>query len=157
MSTISDTIGDNRAVESVSNYRSRFGAWKRQRPFWGGVLLTLSGLIIAIIPLDLALKFALVPTDFAFVGLIFAIFVVLSGVFALYQPQFAGFFGAAGILVAIVSIFGALGGFVVGTLVGILGGSLCVAWEPPREERTASEDADTSASGSTGNGTAADD
>ncbi|WP_254535103.1 DUF6114 domain-containing protein [Halomarina litorea] len=155
MSTISDTIGDNRAVQSVSNYRSRFGAWKRQRPFWGGSLLVLSGLIIAIIPLDLALKFALVPTDFAFVGLIFAVFVVLSGVFALYQPQFAGFFGAAGILVAIISIFGALGGFVVGTLVGILGGSLCVAWEPPREESAGATATDGSAT--TNDGAAADD
>lgn len=155
MSTISDTIGDNRAVQSVSDYRSRFGSWKRQRPFWGGLLLVLSGLVIAIIPLDLALKFALVPTDFAFVGLIFAIFVVLSGVFALYQPQLAGFFGAAGILVAIVSIFGALGGFVIGTLVGILGGSLCVAWEPPAEESASATRAEREAS--SGDGSTADD
>ncbi|WP_254544570.1 DUF6114 domain-containing protein [Halomarina pelagica] len=117
----------------ADGYRRQFGSWKRDRPFWGGVLLIVSALIIGIIPLDLALKFALVPVEFAYIGLIFTVFVLLCGVFALAQPKLASFFGVAGMLIAIASIFGALGGFVVGTIVGIAGGALCVAWEPPAD------------------------
>mgnify|MGYP000197383729 CR=1 FL=1 len=64
-------------------------------------------------------------------ALVFAVFVVLSGVFAILQPQFAAYFGAVGILVSVASLFGALGGFGIGTILGIVGGSLCVAWVHP--------------------------
>ena len=137
MSAIS-SVKQSKPVRTAAGYRARFQTWKRARPFWGGLLLTLSGLVIGIIPLDLAIAFALIPTEFAFVGLIFAIFVVLCGVFALVKPELADFFGAAGMLISIISIFGALGGFVVGTLLGILGGSLCIAWTGPGGEPTES-------------------
>ncbi len=120
-------------LTTLNRKRGRFANWRRDRPFWGGFTLTLAGLVIGIIPLDLALKFALIPTSFAFVGLVFAVFVVLCGVFATVQPQFASFFGAAGILLSVASLFGALGGFGVGTILGITGGSLCVAWVHPEE------------------------
>ena len=142
------SVRQSKPVRTAAGYRSRFQAWKSARPFWGGVLLTLSGLVIGIIPMDLAMKFALIPTEFAFVGLIFAIFVVLCGLFALAKPQLAEFFGAAGMLISIISIFGALGGFVVGTLLGILGGSLCVAWVGPEaeaSESTTEQSSDTAA------------
>lgn len=117
--------------ESLTRRRERFAAWRRNRPFWGGVTLTSAGLVIGIIPLDLALTFALVPTSFAFVGLIFAVFVALCGVFSVLQPRFASFFGAAGILLSVASLFGALGGFGIGTILGITGGALCVSWVHP--------------------------
>ncbi|MFC7154466.1 DUF6114 domain-containing protein [Halomarina halobia] len=121
------------ASAGADGYRRQFSSWKRERPFWGGVLLIVSGLLIGIIPLDLAVKFALVPAEFAYIGLIFTVFVLLCGVFALAQPELASFFGVAGMLIAVASIFGALGGFVIGSIVGVAGGSLCVAWEPPAE------------------------
>ncbi|MFC5972802.1 DUF6114 domain-containing protein [Halomarina salina] len=150
MSAIS-SVKQSRPVRTAAGYRSRFQTWKRARPFWGGLLLTLSGLVIGIIPMDLAMKFALIPTEFAFVGLIFAIFVVLCGLFALAKPPLAEFFGAAGMLISIISIFGALGGFVVGTVLGILGGSLCIAWVGPDEQasETTEQSADTTAAETT--------
>ncbi|MHB9288540.1 DUF6114 domain-containing protein [Halobacteriales archaeon Cl-PHB] len=120
-------------LATLTRTRSRFADWRQDRPFWGGVTLTLAGLVIGIIPLDLALKFALIPTTFAFVGLVFAVVVVLCGVFAVLQPQFSSFFGAAGMVVSVASMFGALGGFGIGTILGIVGGSLCVAWVHPDE------------------------
>ncbi len=116
-----------------ATYRSQFRSWRHDRPFWGGVLVILAGLVIGIIPAELAMRFALVPSAFMFAGLVFAIFVVLSGIFALLKPEFAEFFGAAGILLSIASIFGALGGFGVGMMFGTIGGALCVAWERPGE------------------------
>jgi hypothetical protein len=121
-------------------YRSRFASWRHDRPFWGGVLVLLGGLIIGIIPAELALTFALVPSMFMFAGLVFAIFVILCGVFALLRPDFAEFFGAAAILLSIASIVGALGGFGIGMMFGVLGGAMCVAWEDPRETESTSDE-----------------
>lgn len=115
----------------LGGWQYRFANWRQERPFWGGTLLVLAGFIIGYIPYSLAMNMPLVPSHFAFVGLVFAIFVVLCGIFTIAQPQLRLFFGAAGILLAIASIFGALGGFGLGTILGILGGSLVIAWEPP--------------------------
>lgn len=120
-------------------YRARFADWRSERPFWGGVIMILAGTLIGYIPLNLAMSVPLVPSHFAYAGLIFAVVVVLCGAFAIVQPTLATFFGIVGILVSIISIFGALGGFGIGTLLGILGGSLIVAWETPGERETADE------------------
>ena len=113
--------------------RKRFAAWRRERPFWGGLILLLAGLVIAYIPLNLAMSIPLIPNHFAYIGLVFAAFVILCGIFTIVQPELATFFAAAGILLSIASIFGALGGFGVGTFLGIVGGSLVIAWEHPDE------------------------
>lgn len=108
----------------------RFADWRRDRPFWGGIVLTLAGMVIAIVPLELAIRFSLVTNYVVFAGLLFAVPVALSGVFSIVRPQYAAYFGVVGIVFAIASVFGALGGFGVGTILGILGGSLCIAWVP---------------------------
>ena len=126
---------------SNASPRQRFAAWRRERPFWGGVLLLLAGLVIAYIPLNLALSIPLIPNHFAYIGLVFAAFVILCGIFTIVQPELANFFAAAGILLSIASIFGALGGFGIGTFLGILGGSLVIAWEHP-DEHAQEDDAD---------------
>ncbi|MDZ7730123.1 MAG: DUF6114 domain-containing protein [Natrialbaceae archaeon] len=116
--------------EPTVSRRQQFAEWRRSRPFWGGVIMMLAGFVIGYIPVNLAMSIGLIPTDFGMMGLLFAIFVVLCGLFAVIQPNLATFFGSAGILLSITSIFGALGGFGIGTLLGILGGSLIIAWEP---------------------------
>jgi hypothetical protein len=37
-------------------------------------------------------------------------------------------------LLSVLSIFGALGGLVVGLVLGLLGGNICIAWRPAPEE-----------------------
>lgn len=118
----------------AGTHRKRFAAWRRERPFWGGAIMTLAGLLIGYIPFNLARSVGLVPSTFAYAGFIFSVFVILCGVFSIIQPDLRLFFGTAGIILAILSIFGALGGFGIGTLLGILGGSLIIAWEPPTED-----------------------
>lgn len=110
--------------------RARFADWRRDRPFWGGVVLTVAGLVIAAVPMELAVRFSMVTDYVVFAGLVFAVPVALSGVFSIVRPQYAAYFGAGGIVFAIASIVGALGGFGLGTVLGIVGGSLCIAWVP---------------------------
>ncbi|WP_458185562.1 DUF6114 domain-containing protein [Haladaptatus sp. NG-WS-4] len=123
-----------------ASYRSQFASWRHERPFWGGIFVLLGGLIIGIIPAELAINFALVPSMFMFAGLVFAVFVILCGAFALLKPEFAEFFGAAGILLSIASIVGALGGFGIGMMFGVIGGAMCVAWEGPSETESSANE-----------------
>lgn len=125
--------------QGATERRERFSDWRSERPFWGGLLLAIAGLVIGIIPADLAVTFAMVPGTFAVVGLIFAILIFLCGVFALAKPELASFFGLAGILLSVASILGALGGFIVGTLLGAFAGSLCVAWKHPKDRQPSTQ------------------
>lgn len=126
---------------------ARFADWRRDRPFWGGIALTIAGAVIAAVPLELAIRFSMVTNSVVFVGLLFAVPVAVSGLLSISRPERATYFGVVGIAFAIVSIFGALGGFGLGTILGILGGSLCIAWvpdetsgEPSAETESASTD-----------------
>jgi hypothetical protein len=115
----------------------RVSDWRDDRPFWGGTILTLAGLVIAIVPLDLAFRFGMATSHYVGIGLSLAAVVSLSGILSLVRPECADYLGAVGILFAVTSIFGALGGFGFGTLLGMVGGSLCIAWIP--DDATADE------------------
>lgn len=115
----------------VGDRRARFAAWRHERPFWGGLLLMLAGLVIGWVPAQFAGELVFVGGTYTVVGLVFAAFVFLTGAFALYRPDLSTILGVSGVALAILSLLGALGGLFVGMLVGILGGNLCVAWSPP--------------------------
>jgi MFS family permease len=131
------TTGDLSGTNDPGRVR-RFDAWRRDRPFLGGVLLLLSGLLIAYVPLQFATELLLVGGSLTFIGLLFAVLVFLSGVFALMRPEFSREIGIFGVAMAVLSIFGALGGLVVGMLIGVLGGNLCIAWQSPPDEQDSS-------------------
>jgi hypothetical protein len=97
------------------------------RPFWGATLSLLAGLIILYIPLQL-LQIAFTPGNLAVIGLIFGGLIVLIGILGYIFPNFNIVFGIITIFLSILSIMGALGGFFIGTLLGIIGGSLSIAW-----------------------------
>ncbi|WP_418314667.1 DUF6114 domain-containing protein [Salicibibacter kimchii] len=114
----------------------RFKRWRNRRPFWGATLTLLAGLMILYIPLHLyAIAFA--PGSLAFVGFLFGGLVMIMGTLAYIYPQFSTVFGVVTIFLSILSIMGALGGFIVGTIAGIIGGALCVGWR--MEEVTVDE------------------
>ncbi|SDG09916.1 DUF6114 domain-containing protein [Halorientalis regularis] len=116
-----------------------FGEWRRQRPFWGGVLLLVAGLLTAYLPAayDEFLLFA--AGSFTGSALLFGGSLVVCGLLVFAVPSLSSVLGGLGILVATVSLFGALGGFVVGSVLGGLGGILAFAWTAP-DERDSSDD-----------------
>ncbi|MDY7082496.1 MAG: DUF6114 domain-containing protein [Halobacteria archaeon] len=125
------------AETNINERRRRFREWRSERPFWGGTILIIAGIVIGAIPLEIASAFAGVPGSSAMLisvlGLVFAFFTILSGVIALYRPKLSTIAGGVGIVVAVLSIIGALGGLFLGTILGIIGGSLCIAWEESPE------------------------
>lgn len=106
----------------------RFNEWREDRPFWGGALLMFAGLLTAWAPMQFSLELALIGSWWTVIGLIFALGMFLSGAFALSRPDLATYFGVAGIAFSILSLIGALGGYIIGLFIGVFGGNLCLAW-----------------------------
>ncbi|WP_176222170.1 DUF6114 domain-containing protein [Tuberibacillus sp. Marseille-P3662] len=105
-----------------------FKLWRNDRPFWGATITILAALLILYIPLQLY-AIAFIPGSFAFIGLMFGGLMLILGVLAFFYPQFSTVFGIMTIFLSVLSIMGALGGFVIGTILGIIGGSFCIGWQ----------------------------
>ncbi|WP_136716641.1 DUF6114 domain-containing protein [Halorientalis salina] len=127
---------------------AKFNDWREPRPFWGGVLLMLGGLIIGWVPIQFATELAVIGGAFTVIGLVFAVLVFLTGAFVLARPEMSTIFGVLGIALSILSLVGALGGLFVGMLLGIAGGNLCIAWQDPNPGTTTSTSTSTSSSAS---------
>lgn len=141
--------------------RERFRMWRHDRPFAGGILLMLAGLLIGYVPMQFAFELLLVGGSYTYIGLFWAVTVFLTGAFVLYRPEFSTIFGVLGVVLSILSLLGALGGLLLGMIVGIVGGNLCVAWSHPagnaeRRESTQGND-DTLVRTDGGDGSDADD
>lgn len=128
--------------QRVENRWNQFNVWRTQRPFLGGVLLCLAGIIIAWVPMQILPDIIFIGgqmAGFLAIGAMFGVFVFLTGAFALYKPQYSDMIGVIGVVLSIFSLFGSLGGLFLGMLLGILGGNLCVAWKPDADSDVSSD------------------
>jgi Family of unknown function (DUF6114) len=111
-------------------------AWRRSRPFWGGLLLVLSGLELLAIPLSGilihgAVKLVIYIGIGGVFGVLIGILLVVAGIVLWINPGHRVFYGIAGIALGIVSFPASnLGGFFLGMLLAIIGGSIGFAWTP---------------------------
>ncbi|MFC4618792.1 DUF6114 domain-containing protein [Camelliibacillus cellulosilyticus] len=142
-------------MNAAMSKRKKFKNWRMSRPFWGATLSLLAGLFILWIPLQLyAVAFA--PGNFAFIGFLFGGLIIILAILGYIFPQFSIVFGVLTIFLAVLSIMGALGGLVIGTILGIIGGSLSIAWKkdvvPIKEADTGKEERqEIAATGDSGN------
>lgn len=120
-----------------------FTAWRRGRPFWAGLFVALGGLVIVFPPFA-NLKFGDMMISIQTLGGVSALLIgVLLWICAAtmwLQPKFRLAAGIVTVLLSLVAIVVTnLGGFVVGTVLSLLGGALAVAWttEPklPKEAK----------------------
>lgn len=133
------------AAPYTAPVRTRYAAfteWRSERPFAGGVLLFLAGLVVGWVPIQFAAELMLVGGEFTVVGLLFASMLVVTAGFVLAYPQYSRQLGVVGVVLSLLSIFGALGGLGVGLMLGLVGGNLCVAWERPDHRSVAADDPD---------------
>jgi hypothetical protein len=113
-----------------------FRTWRRSRPFWGGLLLLLAGLEMLLIPVTgVLMRGQIKLVIYVGVGGIFGILIgalLIACALALwFNHANKTFYSIAGVLLSILSFIGTnLGGFFIGMLLGIVGGSLAFAWTP---------------------------
>jgi hypothetical protein len=68
---------------------------------------------------------------FGILGLIFGVIVVISAIMLNSKPQEHATWGTLIVLFSVLSIFGgAMGGFGVGLILGLIGGVLALTWKP---------------------------
>jgi hypothetical protein len=116
-------------MNSTYSKRERFKNWRARRPFSGATLCILSGLIILWVPAKLY-EVAAAPGSILFVGFFLGGLTLLMGVLSYIMPRLSTLLGVLAIFSSVLSIMGALGGFLIGTILGIIGGSLLIAWKP---------------------------
>jgi hypothetical protein len=118
--------------EPVRHLRSfGFTAWRRQRPFVGGVLTVLAGVEMFF---SGQLDIGKIHVQLGIEGLqatIIPVLLVLLGILAIAMPEHRVFYGVISLTVSVYSLVGVnLGGFFVGMLLGAVGGILIVSWMP---------------------------
>ncbi len=107
----------------------RFSRWRNTRPFWGAVLVLLSGALILLsekAPVSVIIHIGLQ----GLAGYLIPVIMLLCGVLLLVNPVQRTFYSVLAILLALGSfITSNFGGFFVGMLLGLVGGALAFAWE----------------------------
>ncbi len=113
--------------------------WRKSRPFWGGLLTMLAGFeIIALpwAPMDLIIRVGIGALS----GFIIGGVLILAGLLLWFQPAQRTFLSIVAILLGLASFpFTNLGGFVIGMLMALIGGSLAFAWEPVNPDAQAAK------------------
>ena len=121
---------------------ARFAEWRRNRPFVPGLLVLLSGVVI-MTPAYLTLRISDLLVMISTLSGVSTLFLGAAQImFALgiwLKPATAPYLGVFAILVSLVALPASnIGGFLLGSLLGIFGGAFALAWEPgERSERKA--------------------
>jgi hypothetical protein len=123
------------ALTLIRGWWGRFRTWRGRRPFLGGFLLVAAGVEILVapaaqtlvLPIDLIIYSGIAGISGSLIGLL----LIAIGVLSWFQPAQNSFFGLVGLLLGLVSfVTSNFGGFVIGMLLGIVGGAFVFAWGP---------------------------
>jgi uncharacterized protein DUF6114 len=118
----------------LAGLRTRFRAWRRARPFWGGLWCVLGGAVIAAGPAT-AVKVLLIAGSTVWLGILMGVLVGAMGLFLWFTPHLRQLVGLLAVLFAMVSLLTSdYGGFVIGLVLGTVGGAMGFAWGPVRTE-----------------------
>ncbi len=131
MSAADSTRTPARTGTGLRRARLAFRAWRRTRPFWGGLLVLLGGLEIlstTVVSLGPTLRVGLGGVD-GFLGTLIAAVLALCGLLLWFTPAQRVFYSIVAVLLALAT-FNTInyGGFFIGMLLGIIGGALAFAW-----------------------------
>lgn len=118
----------------------RFRAWRRGRPFWGGLVAIVAGLEIYATSQtsigDMEIKIG--PGGMA--AYVIPLMLVAAGLLSWFTPAQRHFYG---IIVPAISIYALLeinfGGWIFGTILGMVGGALIFAWTEDKGQSAAAE------------------
>lgn len=106
-------------------------SWRRSRPFWGGLFIVAAGLELLSIPLALQALPVAVMFGTVGAGYLIALVLIIAGALVWLQPGQRVFLGLIAVLLSLASfVCSNLGGFLLGMILGLLGGMLAVAWTP---------------------------
>ena len=108
--------------------------WRRSRPFWAGLLVTLAGveiLLTMMAPLPVIIHLGVQ----GLAGYLVPVILVLCGQLMWWNPSQRLFYSILALIMSLAAwVTSNLGGFSLGIILGLVGGSLAFAWnESPRQ------------------------
>lgn len=110
--------------------------WRRSRPFWGGLVSLAGGLTILLLPAGQFTVLTL-PGIAGLAGFLLGGLIAAMGPLLWFLPEQRVVLGIAIVLLALASfVYSNLGGFLIGMLLSIIGGSLAFAWAPTTQRST---------------------
>ncbi|MBV9447979.1 MAG: hypothetical protein JO345_19010 [Streptosporangiaceae bacterium] len=127
---------------AAGSRREALRQWRRTRPFWGGFLLLLAGIELLLIPLSGllihgAVKLVVYIGIGGVFGVLLGVLLIACGLLLWLNPAHRTFYAIAGVLLAVLSFIASnLGGFFIGMLLGIIGGSMGFGWTPSADQPT---------------------
>jgi hypothetical protein len=124
-------------LTSLAATRRTFRAFRRTRPFWGGLWLLFGGWLV--------LRLSMVDTQVVVSGGMTGVGgwltgggMILCGLAAWGAPSQRYVVGVVGVMLAVTSlVVSNLGGFFVGMALGMLGGAMTLSWGPKRRPAAA--------------------
>ncbi|NUT37224.1 MAG: hypothetical protein HOV79_29565 [Hamadaea sp.] len=118
-----------------------YRGWRRSRPYWGGKLAILAGVEIFVsTQTSLADMVVKVGVE-GFQAYLIPLMLIVAGLLAWFTPAQRQFYGVITTFVAVYALVGVnLGGWFVGTLLGVAGGALIFAWTPEHSASVSDEE-----------------
>lgn len=117
-------------LSTLEPSRRTFRAFRRTRPFWGGLWLLVGGWLVlrlSMVDTQVVVSGGLTGTG----GWLTGGGMILCGLAAWGAPSQRYVIGVVGVMLAVTSlVVSNLGGFFVGMAVGMLGGAMTLAWGP---------------------------
>lgn len=121
--------------------RMAFRNWRRSRPFWGALLVNLGGLEI-LYSEKAPLKVVVHLGPLGVAGYLLPLIMLLCGLLLWFNPAQRTFYSILSVLLSLGTwITSNLGGFVIGLLLGVVGGSLAFGWRPFTEDEVEEREA----------------
>lgn len=113
----------------------QFRHWRRTRPFYAGLLTMLASIPLLYFPLaPIAVFFRLGLGAIA--GGTIAVLLVICGASMWFAPSQRVVVGLISVVLSLAAFpLSNLGGFLVGTLLGLVGGSMAVSWGQTKKQR----------------------
>jgi len=110
--------------------RARFRGWRRTRPFWCGLWCLIGGCLIAFGPAT-AIRVILIAGTTVWLGIVVGVIVAVMGLFLWFTPHLRQIAGILAVVFSMVSLLTSdYGGFLIGLILGTVGGALGFAWTP---------------------------
>ena len=124
--------GAETPIGVLGRIRLGFRGWRRTRPFWGGLLILLGGAEI-LFSEKAAFKVILHIGLQGLAGYLLPAVMVLCGLLVWFTPAQRTFYAILSVLLSLGTwVTSNLGGFIIGMLLGLIGGSLAFGWAPRR-------------------------
>lgn len=112
----------------LPEHRRRFRRWRHTRPFWAGLLVIVAGILLISYPIGPWPQMVALGSA-AFTGMAIGLILIIGGLFLWFAPHQRLFLSLVLMICSILALVASnLGGFLVGTALGMLGSAMAFGW-----------------------------